>query len=208
MAQKRPSTASIRKSQRNIVEGMGTVSHMKYAEAAKRLGVTQPQLKRYLDRTPKTRRNFSRSPAYRKIYEASHERKSAAQSFGVKRINRYEHKAIRIEEARKLSLIAGKEKHPNSTQVSHLLIKYYYSNGVEETAWATWTRENDLPVSINAILQMFKDGKIDSAQYHDAYTTWRGTYKGIKDSWAARYQEYDDYVDYTHYNFDDGDSEE
>lgn len=198
MAQKRPSTVSIRKRQRNIVEGMGTVPHMKYADAAKRLGVTPAQLRSFLDRTPTTRRNFNRSPAYRKLYEAG-ERKSVAQSFGVKRVNRYPHKAAEIRD-----LAAKQEKypkmgygHPDSKQVSHLLIKYYYPNGHEETAWATWTREHDLPISINAIRDLRKNDEITANQYHSALVTWRETYTGIKDGWYAKYAEYDNVEDYT-----------
>src|ERR1035437_1580968 len=89
MASNRPSYPSIRRRQRNIIEGIGT-RDIRYAQAAREFGVTVPQLRTFLETRPvKLRRSYNRSPAYAKLFEEG-KRSEVRTVLGVKRVRRYE----------------------------------------------------------------------------------------------------------------------
>ena len=189
MASKRPSYPSIRARQRNILEGIGT-GDLKYNQAAQRLGVTPTELRKFLDtKSPIVRRNFNRSPAYRKLY-AEGERSKTREALGLKRIRRYEFKRSAVDRPQAM------QKYPNSKQIGALIQRYYYKNGIEKIEWAAWTAEHNLPTSMDAIKQMRAEGKITESEYRSAVKSWRDHYHGITDSWAARYEDWDDVDDY------------
>jgi hypothetical protein len=167
---KRPSYVSIRRRQRNIVEGMGT-GNLKYAEAAKKLGVTQGELRRFLETKPRElHKNFNRTATYNKLFEKG-SRGNVRQSFDLKRITKYE---VREEILRD----PVRQGHKNvNVQIGRMLQTYYYQNGFKGIQWSIDTREHDLPNSIKAIRVLFKNGRISKSEYVRAVTKWNQLYK-------------------------------
>src|ERR1035437_9557801 len=91
MASKRPSKPSIKARQRNIIEGTATRG-LTSKQAAKEFGVTLRQYNTFTG-TKNLRPNFSRSPAYAKLYREG-ERKETRKVLGVRRITRYDYKHL------------------------------------------------------------------------------------------------------------------
>ena len=171
--QRRPSYPSIRRRQRNIIEGMGT-HDLKYAEAAKRLGVTRHELVQFLESKPKVvRARYNRSPSSRKLFEEG-ERHNVKQEFGLPFVRRYEHRAKYLE-AVKVHL-----KHPNSKQIGRMIARYYYKDTEKFRAilkWTIYTREHNLPLSIKAIKFLARNGKIDEDTYTEILEKWQELYR-------------------------------
>ncbi len=179
MAKKRPSYISIRRRQRNIVEGMGT-RDIKYAQTAKEFGVTRRELRTFLETKPKDlRRMYNRNPAYTRLYELG-KRSEVSKTLGIKRVRRYEVLEQLLAEPRI-------QRYPNSKQIGRIIQRYYYANNFGGIGWAIYTREHDLPLSITAIKLLFRNDKLTNDQYVRAVDVWRDLY-GIKQAI------YDDYM--------------
>jgi translation initiation factor 2 beta subunit (eIF-2beta)/eIF-5 len=162
---------------------------LKYNQAAKRLGVTPTELKRFIDQKPQAiRKGYNRSPAYRKLYVEG-QRSETRAALGLKRIRRYDisHRSINLPQ--------NLQKYPNSKQIGALIQRYYYDNGIVRIRWAAYTTEADLPLSMDAIKQLRLEGKLSKKQYEAAVDNWRKIYN-VSDSWASRYEDIDDVDDY------------
>jgi hypothetical protein len=167
MASKRPSSPSIKARQRNIIEGMAT-RDITRTQAAKEFGVTRQQLSKFIG-TKNLRSNYNRSPAYAKLYREG-ERKETRKVLGVKTITRYKYKNI---------------PHPNETytpkqlkaqQVDRMIQYLYYKNGHDKAEWANYAREHHIPSSIDVIVKLHKEGKIDDQKFGNTLTNWAQIY--------------------------------
>ena len=172
MASKRPSYVSIRARQRNIIEGMGT-RDLTYAQAAKEFGVTRQELKRFVETKPtKLRSSYNRSPGYAKLYREG-ERGEVRSTLKVKRITRYPHmRAVKYERPTTTQEIKRQ-------QVSRMVQNLYYKNGHDATVWANYARENNLPSSVDAIILLHNNGKMDDKTYVETLKVWRDNYNII-----------------------------
>jgi hypothetical protein len=190
MAQKRPSYKSIRARQRNILEGLGT-SDLKYAQAAKRFGVTPRELKRFVETKPKNlRTNFNRSPANAKLYgatKATVQRREVRETLGVKKIRKYKIRESQIQDIRnaKISGLSPSEIR-NRYQIGEQIQNLYVSREHARYDWASYTREHDLPTSMDTLRLLNRNGKISNDEYMDAVNTWRDIYNVTN----ARYESY------------------
>jgi hypothetical protein len=193
VAQKRPSYVSIRARQKNIIEGLGT-SDLKYAQAAKRFGVEPRELRKFAETKPKTlRRNFNRSPVYKKLY-AEGARSEVREKLGVRRIKHY---AIREKELRQLPY-ARKYTESETTrrrQIGELLQNLYVSDELSRYRWASYVREHDLPTSIAALQLLHRNDRISDSEYQRALSDWRAIYN-ISDQHYSKFadelSEYDE----------------
>jgi hypothetical protein len=179
MANKRPSYLSIRRRQRNIIEGMGT-RDIKYAQAAREFGVTRAELRKFTETKPDVlRRQYNRSPVMRKLY-AEGERKEARRVLGVKRIRRYQFEEQVLTEPRLL-------KYPNEKQIGRIIQKLYYQNNIGAQNWSTYTYENNLPNSIKAIRLLWRNDKISDSRYKIILGVWRDSYPSGNDAYYEQY---------------------
>ena len=180
MASKRPSYVSIRARQRNIIEGIGT-RNLRYKDAAKEFGVTRQELKRFLETKPQTlRKSYNRSPSLRKLYVEG-ERPETRRVLGVKRIRHYEFREHVLRPMEKdLTKVSD-------LQTGRLIQRLYYINNIDTQNWAAYTREANLPASIDTIRLLHRNGKITDATYRAALREWAKTY-GIKASRVAEYE--------------------
>ena len=170
MASKRPSYVSIRARQRNIIEGMGT-RDLTYAQAAKEFGVTRPELKRFVETKPtKLRSNYNRSPGYSKLYREG-ERSEVRQTLGVKRIRKA--KIIRPRQYER----PVTTKQVKQQQIDRLVQNLYYKNGKDKADWANYTREHNLPSSIDSIRLLHKNDRIDDDRFSSIVMTWITIYR-------------------------------
>lgn len=181
MATRRPSYVSIRRRQRNIIEGMGT-GDLKYAETAKRLGVTQKQLRHFLETRPKKLRpGFNRSPATRKLY-AEGERSEVRKELGIKRIKRYEFRENVLHD--KINTPTNKD-----FLIGRAVQRLYYVNDQHRQDWSVFARENGLPNSIKAIQKMYRDGQLSDRRYRSILVTWKKIYSGMNETHFSSYME-------------------
>lgn len=200
---KRPSKVSLRARQKNILEGLGTTD-FKYAEAAKKFGVTPRQLKRFVETKPQDlRRNFNRSPAYEKLYGAAssstEQRKEVRERLGVSRIKRYKYRERDIQNLKTLRL--SEKELRNRTQIGEQLQNLYTKAVHARYDWASYTREHNLPRSIEAIKLLHRNNQISDDEYLTTIKVWRDIYTVS----AARFERYaDDVIDF---GSDDGDDD-
>src|ERR1035437_6874331 len=137
MASKRPSKPSIKARQRNIIEGTATRG-LTSKQAAKEFGVTLRQYKTFTG-TKNLRANFSRSPAYAKLYRAG-ERKEIHKVKGAKtytlpalgntRITQYDYQHLPTTNT------VQTEKQLRQEQVKIAIRYLYYKNGQDKMQWA------------------------------------------------------------------------
>lgn len=179
---KRPSYRSIRVRQRNIVEGMAT-GNLSYAETARRLGVTQSELKRFIQQKPRAiHQNYNRSETYSKLYEKS-QRAPLGKTLGLKRgitpyefreevimdpayyIQSREGKVMRTPQGRAVDFYVGRE-------IGFL----YYKNGVDRYRWSLYAKDHHIPISINALTVLYKNKRISSGEYARHVEFWAETY--------------------------------
>jgi hypothetical protein len=180
MAQKRPSYKSIRARQRNILEGLGT-SDLKYAQAAKRFGVTPRELKRFVETKPRTlRTNFNRSPANRKLYGATRadvQRREVRENLGIKKIKRYKYRPSQLADIRNPKVLKMSEaERRNRTQIGEQIQNLYTRRVFAAYDWASYTREHNLPASITAMNLLHRNNKISDDDYMEAIQVWRNLY--------------------------------
>lgn len=174
---KRPSYVSIRRRQRNIIEGMGT-RDIKYKQAAKELGVTQSELRKFLETKPTVlRRNFNRSPVYTKLYKEG-QRAETRRLLGVKRIREYPFLESVIREPRI-------QRKPEDAQIGRMIQRLYYINNIGPQNWSTYTREHNLPNSIKAIKLLYRNNRITRDQYTSILKEWRNDYPGMTDQYYS-----------------------
>jgi hypothetical protein len=190
VAQRRPSYKSIRARQRNILEGLGT-SDLKYAQAAKRFGVTPRELKRFVETKPrKLRTNFNRSPANAKLYGASKatvQRREVRETLGVKRIRKYKIRESQIQDIKNVKVSGlSQTEIRNRYQIGEQIQNLYTSREHARYDWASYTREHDLPTSMDTIKLLHRNDKISDDEYMDAVTMWRDIYNITN----ARYETY------------------
>ncbi len=179
MAQKRPSFVSIRRRQRNIIEGMGT-RDLKFGETAKQFGVTPHDLEHFLTTRPKTlRKSFNRNPANVRLWQTG-DRKEVRKALGVSRIRVYEHDETEItSRARKLT--------DADLQIGRMIQRVYIKNNEDAQQWSIYTREHDLPNSILHLRLLYHNGRITRAEYRAALRAWKAKY-GVSDDY------YNDFV--------------
>lgn len=188
MARRRPSYISIRRRQRNIIEGMGT-SELKYAETAKKFGVTKKQLKDFLETRPKNlRRGYNQSPARRKLFEAG-ERSEVRKTLNIKRIRKYEFREnVLNDKAKPLSR--------SDFLTGRMVQRIYYVNDQMRQNWSVFARENDLPNSIKTIKFLYHNGKINISRYRHILKVWKNIYSDMSQSHFDSYwSEVDDGTD-------------
>lgn len=182
MAKNRPSYPSIRRRQRNIIEGIGT-RDIKYTQAAREFGVTTEQLNHFLDTRPqKLRKSYNRSTANAKLFELG-ERGQTRKVLGVRRIRVYEFRE-EVLQAKKRGTV---EKYPNQLQIGRQVQRLYYRNDQGRQDWSLYTREEDLPNSINTIRFLYHQGRIDSRRYAKILTVWKQDYKDMSN---ANFEQY------------------
>jgi len=184
VAEKRPSYVSIRARQKNIIEGLGT-SDLKYAQAAKRFGVEPRELKKFIETKPKNlRRNFNRSDAYRKLYTEG-SRAEVRENLGVRRIKHY---AIRKEDVE--AIVSSRRyiytETENRVKIGKMLQQLYYRGEQPQAEWAAYTREHDLPTSINVLRLLYQNDRLDGPTYKNAIREWQAVYN-ISDNIYDRY---------------------
>ena len=185
MARQRPSYPSIRVRQRNIIEGLGTTD-LRYAQAAKRFGVTPRELQHFVETKPRNlRSNFNRSPAYRKLYEEG-ARPQVREQLGIKRIRRYKFRAPAIREIT-LSQAYSPDEQRQRVQTGRAILNLYTEREHPQLRWALWTRERNLPTSIVAIKLLHRNNKIKDDMYIEAIAAWSDIYPNISDATYARY---------------------
>ncbi len=183
MASKRPSYVSIRARQRNILEGMEERGLNK-KQAAKEFGVTRRQLETFIETKPKgVRTKFNRSPAYAKLYREG-ERKETRRVLGVKSIHRVEFRENIIRPFSKLT----EPKAISKQQTGRMIQRLYYTNNIQSQQWAAYTRESGLPLNMDAIRLLHRNGKISDANYNAAVTNWGQMY-GLSVARVAEYAE-------------------
>src|ERR1035437_15402 len=167
MASKRPSKPSIKARQRNIIEGTATRG-LTSKQAAKEFGVTLRQYKTFTG-TKNLRPNFSRSPAYAKLYREG-ERKETRKVLGVSRITRYKYKQLPVTNTDQ------SEKQLRQEQVKVAIRYLYYKNGRDKMEWANYAREHNIPSSIDSIMVMHKNDKIDDTKFGQVIASWAQIY--------------------------------
>jgi hypothetical protein len=171
MASKRPSSPSIKARQRNIIEGMAT-RDLTYTQAAKEFGVTRRQLKKFTT-TKNLRSNYNRSPAYAKLYREG-ERKETRKVLGVRTIRRYDYQHLPVTNT------AQKDQQLRDEQVKVQIRYLYYKNGHDKAEWANYAREHHIPSSIDAIVVLHNNDRIDDTKFGQVLTSWAQIY-GISD---------------------------
>lgn len=186
MKRRRPTAASMRVRRRNIIEGMGT-GDLRYDQMAFKLGVTPPQLKKFLEARDDRvlAKGINRSPTTRKLYEAG-ARANVRTAIGKTRIRKYRFKEHELNEPRLI------QRYPNSKQIGRMIQRMYYENGHERINWSVYTYEHNLPNSIDAIRLLYHNGKISKSQYRKILKTWRDIYgsdgsDSITDEWFAEF---------------------
>jgi hypothetical protein len=167
MASKRPSKVSIKARQRNIIEGMAT-RDLTYKQAAKEFGVTRQQLKKFVG-TKNLRSNYNRSPAYAKLYREG-ERKETRKVLGVSRITRYKYKQLPITNTDQ------SEKQLRQEQVKVAIRYLYYKNGQDRAQWANYAREHNIPSSIDSIVVLHNNDRIDDTKFGQIIASWAQIY--------------------------------
>jgi hypothetical protein len=167
MASKRPSSPSIKARQRNIIEGMAT-RDLTYTQAAKEFGVTRRQLKKFTT-TKNLRSNYNRSPAYAKLYREG-ERKETRKVLGVRSIMRSDYKHLPITNT------GQTPKEVRREQVKVMVRYLYYKNGHDRAEWAMYAREHHIPSSIDSIVILHKNDRIDDAKFGSILTNWAQIY--------------------------------
>lgn len=167
MASKRPSKPSIKARQRNIIEGMAT-RDLTYTQAAKEFGVTRQQLKKFVS-TKNLRANYNRSPAYSKLYREG-ERKETRKVLGVSRITRYDYQHLPITNKEQT------EKQLKQEQIKIAIRYLYYKNGQDRAQWANYAREHHIPSSIDSIMVLHKNDRIDDTQFGQILASWAQIY--------------------------------
>ncbi len=197
MAAKRPSYKSIRARQKSILEGMGT-SDLKYNEAAKRLGVTPRELKRFAETKPsKLRKNFNRSSANQKLYgarTATEQRKDVREAFGVTRIKKYKYRESEIQALKVMKLKPSELR--NRTQIGEQVQNLYSDKEHARYEWASYARENDIPTSIDTLKLLHRNNQISDSDYVDAVNTWRAIYNINDTRYAAIVGDDEDLFDF------------
>jgi hypothetical protein len=167
MASKRPSKVSIKARQRNIIEGMAT-RDLTYTQAAKEFGVTRQQLKKFVG-TKNLRANYNRSSAYSKLYREG-ERKETRKVLGVNRITRYKYKRLPTTNEPQT------EKQLRQEQVKIAIRYLYYKNGQDKMQWANYAREHNIPSSIDSIVLLHKNDRIDDTKFGQILASWQDIY--------------------------------
>ena len=179
MPNRRPSYLSIRRRQRNIIEGIGT-RDIRIAQAAKEFGVTQRELRKFIETKPdKLRKSYNRSPALRKLY-AEGERKETRRVLGVPRIRRYAFEEQVLQEPRLL-------RYPNERQIGRMVQRLYYMNNIGPQNWSEYTYSNNLPNSIKAIRLLWRNGKITDSRYKTILGIWRDDYPSANNAYYESY---------------------
>ncbi len=196
MPNKRPSYVSVRRRQINILEGIGD-SNATYEEVAKRFGVKPQQVEKFVTLGPKEiRQRFNRSPAYRKLYEAG-ERKEVRERLGLKKIRHKVYGATYPELVELRTMRAGiipEEERAKRLRTATLINRLYVEKKKAFHEWASYTVKEQIPVSINTIVFLYKNGKMSSKGYHDILEAWKDIY-GIKDEIYERYTN----IEYEHF---------
>lgn len=187
MATKRPSYTSIRARQKNIIEGLGT-SDLKYAQAAKRFGVEPRELRKFVTSKPKTlRTNFNRSPTYKKLYEEG-TRGEVRETLGVRRIKRYAFHEKEIQLLKKHTTPYSPEESQRRVQIGEMVQRLYVDKDLARYEWAEYTREHNLPTSIQVLTLLFRNNKITGPDYAKALAEWKAIYN-VSDNQYAKYED-------------------
>lgn len=189
MTAKRPSYVSIRARQRNVIEGLGTLGSTK--EAAKRLGVTRAELKRFRDTKPKKLRQiFNRSPVIRRLYTLG-ARPETRKALGLKRIRRYSYLEFLERSIRDVKTVPL--RYENSVQIGRMVQRLYYENNIDAQRWSAYTYDNNIPNSINTIKFLYKRGVITPRRYAQILHTWKNLYRQLGQERFDQY--YDELAD-------------
>lgn len=167
MASKRPSKVSIKARQRNIIEGTATRG-LTSKQAAKEFGVTLRQYKAFTG-TKNLRANFNRSPAYSKLYREG-ERKETRKVLGVSRITRYDYQHLPITNKEQT------DKQLRQEQVKVAIRYLYYKNGQDRAQWANYAREHNIPSSIDSVVVLHNNNRIDDTKFGQILASWQDIY--------------------------------
>jgi len=171
MASKRPSYVSIRARQRNIIEGLGT-RDLTYGQAAKEFGVTRQQFKKFVESKPKNlRSSYNRSPAYQKLYREG-ERKETRRVLGARKGIKHYKKFADIPQRG----VTYTPQQANEQQINKMLQNLYVTNHAGGATWANYAREHRIPSSLDAIILMHNNGKIDDHEFVSVVRAWQGIY--------------------------------
>jgi len=166
---------------------MGT-GDLKYAETAKRFGVTKEQLKNFLETRPKNlRKGYNQSPSRRKLFEAG-ERSEVRKTLELKRIRKYEFRENVLQQKR--------AKHVSGADflTGRAVQRLYYVNDQHRQDWSVFARENNLPNSIKSIQFLYRNGKLSDSRYSAILKTWKNIYSDMSDSHYESYaEEVEDY---------------
>ena len=191
MATKRPSYVSIRRRQRNIIEGIGT-RNLSDKEAAKEFGVTRPELKRFKEAKPKDlRKIYNRSASARKLY-AEGERTETRRILGIKRIRVYEWRENVLRPMYK------QPKKVSDVQIGRMIQALYEPNHFKSQAWAIYARDHNIPSSIDSIKLLHRNGRTSHRQYSSIIKAWAAIYgiKGHRVNEMLDEYESEDYMDW------------
>lgn len=182
---KRPSYRSIRVRQTNIVEGMGT-GHLRYAETAKRLGVSTKELRRFLEQKPRAiHANYNRSPGYSKLFESGR-RANVREKLGLPRITRYEFVEHVISEPRfyiglKPGQLGRTVQHKAvDLSVGRRLAHYWYKDDQDRYEWAVYANEHGIPISIDSLALLKRNKRISTKEYERHIDFWQETYNPMQ----------------------------
>jgi hypothetical protein len=163
-------------------------NNLTYAEAAKRLGVTPQQLKSFAGRKKplsQLRKDFNRSPAYRKLYEEPLFNPRTHRTRTFKRLAtrpadvfqlRYRFEGIRragSEEELRRQLIYSEliqeatHRRPNATWL-------------QRYKWAEYALEHHLPISKCDIQKMHAEGALSDTAYDAIIQAFQEIYSGAQ----------------------------
>ena len=195
MAGRRPTTPSIRRRQRNILEGIATRYEDKPSDEAFRLaaeefGVTPQQLRKAtLEYKPeKFRREYNRQSSLRKLYEEG-DRNEVARTLELKPRRRGTRPGEFRSGIRKLPTQESSIRNLSDAkrrQYAELVSRLYGTEEVPRQLWASWTAAHGLPVSMDVMKLLYDNNYISKRQYNNAFSHWRSIY-GVEDAWAAKY---------------------
>ncbi len=215
-ASKRPSETNLFKS-RERIGGYLTALGQPYNKAAKLLGTTEHELKKFLyGAKDQTLKNFPRNKSARRLYVLGGGNIETTKTYeitGYREIKGRQIPQRQLVEKRRLTFegpIKGVEPYEleSGTEDQDRLYKRYLSSIKLERElpslamsqeWAKYTSRYDIPVSIEEIKELYAEQELSKRQVTAILNHWHNIYYDMTDDWyetmADEFAAYDEFAD-------------